>query len=354
MSSGYQRSVRSQDDVAIGTTMGMIRAENQDVALHVVVTKAQSEFGSLSISLVCDGMGGLKSGKEAAAMAAASFIASLIFDHQFSPEMLGRAVRSADSAVYQHFQGKGGTTLSAVVTNDSNLSFAVHAGDSRIYEMNQEWDISQVSNDDNLRGALSAGQAIDAELGSRLIQYIGMGDELEPHIFPINASALRVLITTDGAHLVGNSMIRSVVRHCHDEVDAVRKLLNISEYIGGLDNASLLIAPTTITNDMTDNYPENFSIIKILSPAESIQIWGTLPGPGVIRQSTGVDPVKPKAIGEQVALPKPSSEIEEKVDDKPKAPPKKRKAPLKAPELDLEAPPKVSVEFPASGGETEK
>lgn len=369
-----RRGVRGHGVAAVGSAIGLVRPENEDVAMHVSIRHPRSASRLLSASIVCDGMGGMRFGKEAAAIATASFIAGLTSETQITADACLRAIKLADDAVHQRFQGRGGTTLSAVVTSAEGLSYAVHAGDSRIYEIDDEWNIDQVSHDDNLRGALPPTQSIDEELGARLVQYVGMGEEIEPHIFRITATASRVMLTTDGAHLIEKGTFKRILKHSSESDEAIRKIINVADYIGGIDNASVVISPVgrIIGEISLDGMGPD--ILHVFTAHESIQIWGgaifqtasqagpqNLEGATVGREQKSASTYDQKSPSKKTPgledFPEPkrpasktptNTKSESTTQRRKKLLLKRKKPAQKSPELDLSAPPKVSVKFDAT------
>ena len=67
-------------------------------------------------AVVCDGMGGLEAGDEAADLAAARAAATLAQDDQWVPsDRMDRAIRQANAVVFERFHGRAGTVVVAVL-----------------------------------------------------------------------------------------------------------------------------------------------------------------------------------------------------------------------------------------------
>ena len=119
------------------TDLGCVRAQNQDAYLIEQLDK------NTLLCVVCDGMGGAKSGNIASSLASDVFIQQV--KQTWNPDMtqdsldkmLRNAVKMANFTVYdqsrqfEEFTGMG-TTLVAVLIHGKKATFA-NVGDSRAY-----------------------------------------------------------------------------------------------------------------------------------------------------------------------------------------------------------------------------
>ena len=154
----------------------------QEDSLHVGVTRS-----GLLAAIVCDGMGGLKRGADASALATKRLFA---YAQDFSASddiarLLKQAAIDADLDVFDTCSTsneRSGTTAVAVVAVGSTV-FWLSVGDSRIYLM-RDRQIYQITRDHNyeleLRLASEAGEAIPEQERKTdrldaLISYVGMG-----------------------------------------------------------------------------------------------------------------------------------------------------------------------------------
>ena len=74
----------------------------------------------------------------------------------------------------------------------------------------------------------------------RLLQFVGMGDEMEAQVAAVPGQCRSVLLTSDGAHDVPHSVFQRVVSAAAGGSDLIRKLLTLAELMGGRDNASAI------------------------------------------------------------------------------------------------------------------
>ena len=230
----------------LGTALGNVRGENQDRALIVRFTSQRPSRSFLLFS-VCDGLGGMQDGARCARLALAEVVSVLVrHDGPDSKVRLLRAVSSANTLVTKEYHGRGGTTLSAVLVDSNGQAWGTNVGDSRIYQYTPNRDCKQISVDDTIAGQIQHLRGISSmeidrsHFSNHLAQYIGIGDELEPHSFDIDISTLesRYLLTSDGAHGPLSSVLSALAIHSPSSAELVKRILHVSKWTGGYDNAS--------------------------------------------------------------------------------------------------------------------
>lgn len=261
----------THEQFAIGTTVGTVRTQNQDrVAVMRYRTRTVGNKPVL-VGVLCDGMGGMNDGERCAEIAISSFLSSLVtLNEEVSLKFaLERAVHVANEQVYSLFQGKGGSTLSAFLFSDGSLSI-VNVGDSRIYGISHDSTVNQLTTDDTLSGHLAVTKPESPErllFHRRLVQFVGMGDDIEPHVTIITVSLKGILITSDGAHSFHRSVFDSIVKAASTPRALVERLVNLSIYTGGRDNATVLAASLSPTPRLSEK--------EIDSDLGVIEIWTT-------------------------------------------------------------------------------
>jgi len=229
---------------ALSSVLGK-RSENQDRTIFLRIRFEESRKPAIAALVLCDGMGGMVSGGDCATLAISTFVTTLI--HSTAPKLIEKldvAVRDANQAVYSAFQGKGGATLSAVVCDETKEWAAINVGDSRIYSVFNKGTVEQLTVDDTLENQLA-----DLNLPSpppefrQLLQYVGMGEGLEPrHIELRYSPEFRwLLITSDGAHNVPSDIFKALINNATKPRDVVFRLTELSEWLGGKDNATVAI-----------------------------------------------------------------------------------------------------------------
>jgi PPM family protein phosphatase len=173
----------------------------------------------------------------------------------------------ANQSVFDRLRGKGGATLSAICsTADGPLGLNV--GDSRIYGLENGQAPAQLSKDDTLAGFL--GSQAQGENRNHLVQYVGMGENLEPHLVEIPRRYSTVLLSTDGVHGVPASVFADTVLGADSHASIVRRLLALSDIVGGRDNATVLAVDTRVprSSDMDQGLNLTF-----LSAQSQLEIW---------------------------------------------------------------------------------
>ncbi|MGR4889708.1 PP2C family protein-serine/threonine phosphatase [Sphingopyxis sp. LARHCG72] len=272
---------------AVATSQGPHRERNEDRCAIV-----RFRFGSmrpdLRLGILCDGMGGMAKGGEAASLALGAFIAEFATIDPDCPlhDRLDKACRFANVAVYNSFRGEAGTTLTAIAFGVSTR-WAVHVGDSRLYGLDDRRQIDLLTQDDTVSGAVNAhlGQSDEDDMDNRLLQFVGIGDTLDPHLMDVSQDWDHSLwlLTSDGAHSVGRKVLAGVCEGSKNPLDLVRKLVFVSEAINTQDNATAICIRSGHVKS-SDEEHEGLTI-QITAPDRNLDIW--LP-PSVIK----IPPIK--------------------------------------------------------------
>jgi PPM family protein phosphatase len=258
------------ETVVLSSVLGK-RFENQDRTIFLTVKFDEPSKPSIAALVLCDGMGGMVSGGDCANLAISTFAASLVTSNAVTlTEKLKVAVNSANQAVYEDFQGRGGATLSAIACNEASDWAAVNVGDSRIYRVLKNGFVEQLTIDDTLEKQLA-----DLNLPSpppefrQLLQYVGMGEGIElRHIeLQISPDIKWFLITSDGAHGISEDVFQTLIVHAESPKEVVRRLTELSEWLGGKDNST--VAVLSFGMDLFEQSKE--------SAFSSLEIW-SIPG----------------------------------------------------------------------------
>jgi serine/threonine protein phosphatase PrpC len=258
--------------MAVGTTAGPFRSENED---RVAVATFDYSNGQTAVAaIICDGMGGLLHGADAASEAISVFLSAVA---TAPPELalrniLEQSVRVANQALFQNFRGEGGTTLTAVLATPGE-AWMIHVGDSRLYGYDSDVGLELLSRDDTVQGAVFAHQGGGDEdmLDNRLLQYVGVGDGIHPHLTQLDMVRHRFwLLTSDGAHSVGRKVIAGVAGSAKDATDVARKLVFVAEATGTTDNAS--VACVDVMQALR-RWGSVGRTIRIWTPFEKLEVW---------------------------------------------------------------------------------
>ena len=236
------------------TDPGAVRTQNQD-AYQV----EQLDKNAL-LCVVCDGMGGAKSGNVASTLAADVFTQEVkrMWTPDMSQErldqMLQGAVKLANFTVFdqaqqfEEFSGMG-TTLVALLIQGKHAS-VVNVGDSRAYYINES-GIRQITTDHSLvqmmisRGELTPEKAKLYPGKNLITRAIGTESQVECDIYHRNVDrGDYFLLCTDGlSNLMYDQEILFEVAHGQDEEQCCGHLLEIAKNRGAPDNVtSVLVA----------------------------------------------------------------------------------------------------------------
>lgn len=226
---------------AIASDIGTSREENQDRAAIIRVSDVNGEVYTLVA--VSDGMGGMQSGGICAATTLAAFFTSFIVRNRAGvrfDEGIIESALDANNAVYNLFGGRGGATLSALLIRTDGNCIWLNVGDSRIYGVRSD-GVLQFTTDDTISGQLGE-EFVGLKNRSELLQFVGMGEELEPHYSTFSYDdANHFLMTTDGVHYLDERLMESIVINAPDSGTCLKRLVDVSKWCGGKDNCSAVM-----------------------------------------------------------------------------------------------------------------
>jgi hypothetical protein len=161
------------------------------------------------------------------------------------------AVNAANAAVFNAFRGEGGSTIAAIFSSASGTAAAT-VGDTRIYQcLSRSQKIIQLSLDDTIaaelkriRGPDANGEPLDP-YSNRLAQFVGMGSDMDPRMYRIGEKSkdCSFLLSSDGAYSMPPSIFEAILRQAPTPFQAVSRLLQLSRWCGGKDNATIVAAP---------------------------------------------------------------------------------------------------------------
>lgn len=260
---------------AIASEIGSVRGENQDRA--VVAHGRDKQGKGYTVVVVADGIGGMREGSTCAAIAIGAFLSTLDRNAQTgtgsSESWVRSAVIASNQEVFSKFRGDGGSTLVAILVRSGHPSCWMSVGDSRVYSATGK-SLIQISVDDTIAGQLGKVTGIMSEQ-SNLLQFIGMGDELEPHIATIESDSVNaVVLTTDGVHYLSSApgWLGQIVGNAPDPGVCVKRLVDLAKWCGGHDNATAAIISLSTDQELecAIEYPcleiwDAFGEIQIIS-----------------------------------------------------------------------------------------
>lgn len=234
------------------TDQGMVRKQNQDTFRFLELG------GDQFLAVVCDGMGGAKSGDVASRLAAEVFeenIRQSAVPAMEQPEivkMLVDAVKSANQAVYEQsllspdFKGMG-TTLVAVFLQ-GNAAYIINVGDSRCYYLS-EGEVSQVTEDHSVvglmvaRGQISEEEARNHPNKNLITRAVGTEPQVECDCFYLGLDhGEYLLLCSDGlSNLVSRPEMLFEITHAENLSDCCQRLIDIAKTRGAPDNVTLVL-----------------------------------------------------------------------------------------------------------------
>lgn len=234
------------------TDKGMVRQMNQDYYRYGEVGEEQY------LAVVCDGMGGAKSGDVASRLASEIFHEDIRqtvlpdMEQQEIVEMLVNAVKSANQAVYEQsqvspdFSGMG-TTLVAVFLQEG-AAYIVNVGDSRCYYVAED-EIVQITEDHSVVGLMVArGQITEEEARvhpnkNLITRAVGTEPEVECDCFYLKLEeGEHLVLCSDGlSNLVTKTELLYEVIHAEDRKDGCMKLIDIAKDRGAPDNVTVVL-----------------------------------------------------------------------------------------------------------------
>lgn len=234
------------------TDKGCIRKMNQD-AYEI----RQLDKNTL-LCVVCDGMGGAKSGNVASSLAVDVF--SQEIQRTWSPsmewdktdQMMKNAVKLANFTVYdqamqfEEFSGMG-TTLVAALVRGNRVSL-INVGDSRAYVINQK-GIRQITRDHSVvqmmvdRGELTAEMAKSYPGKNLITRAVGTEMTISGDIFRQELSRGDfLLLCSDGlSNLLDDQEILFEVVHGVNKERCCKRLLDIAVSRGAPDNVTSVL-----------------------------------------------------------------------------------------------------------------
>ena len=211
-----------------------------------------------ALCVVCDGMGGAKSGNVASTLAVDVFVQEVKrswmpdMDQDKRNVMLKSAVKLANFTVYdqaqqfEEFSGMG-TTLVALLLQGREATI-VNVGDSRCYSVTP-YGVYQLTTDHSLvqmmirRGELAPDKAKTYPGKNLITRAIGTEPMVDCDIFHRRVSSEEcLLLCTDGlSNIVDDQEILFEVIHGDNREDSCQRLLDIALKRGATDNVTVVL-----------------------------------------------------------------------------------------------------------------
>ena len=234
------------------TDPGCVRAQNQD-AYHIELLDRSSV-----LAVVCDGMGGAKSGNVASTLAVDVFVQEVkrswnaSMDWEAADQMLRSAAKLANFTVYdqamqfEEFTGMG-TTLVAALIRGREVT-VVNVGDSRAYVCDRD-GIKQLTTDHSLvqmmvdRGELTPELARTYPGKNFITRAIGTEPVVDCDLFHHKVDrGDYMLLCSDGlSNMMDAQEILFEVVHGVNKEQCCQRLLEIAKNRGAPDNVTSIL-----------------------------------------------------------------------------------------------------------------
>ncbi len=234
------------------TDVGNVRSQNQD-AFRIV------ELGKDALlAVVCDGMGGAKSGNVASRLASEVFSEEVkrSFSTDLTPDeaeqMLRAAAKLANISVFEQSQlsedyAGMGTTLVAALTYP-RATLVLNIGDSRAYLINAD-GVRCITRDHSVvemmvqRGELTPEQAKTHPSKNLITRAVGTEETVFSDVFRVETEPEDcILLCSDGlSNQMADQEILFEVVHGARRDDCCRRLLEIAKNRGAPDNVTSVL-----------------------------------------------------------------------------------------------------------------
>ena len=234
------------------TDPGCVRPQNQDAYKIIELDR------NVLLCVVCDGMGGAKSGNVASTLAVDVFTHEICtsyhaaMDERDIHDLLHRAIKLANFTVYdqarevEDFAGMG-TTLVAALIRGKQMTVA-NVGDSRAYLVDQQ-GIRLITTDHSLvqmmvqRGELLPEQAKHYPGKNLITRAIGTESTVQCDLFDWELEKdMVVLLCTDGlSNLLDDQELLFEIVHRPERQDCCQRLLDIAKNRGAPDNVTCVL-----------------------------------------------------------------------------------------------------------------
>ncbi len=232
------------------TDIGKVRKENQD-------TFAISATADCVIGVVCDGMGGARSGNVASAMATDCFSAHvqrciIDGDDVSMPSLVEEAANYANVVVYDRaftdFTCEGmGTTLVGGVF-EADRAHLAHVGDSRAY-MISRGVIWQITTDHSYveelvqKGEITREQAKKHPRRNYITKALGVERTVVPDVYTVDAEEGNIIILcSDGlTNMVDEDEMLEITQKYENPEPMCNELVNLALSREATDNVTVAI-----------------------------------------------------------------------------------------------------------------
>ena len=234
------------------TDRGYVRSQNQATYMTHQLDK------NTLLCVVCDGMGGAKSGNVASQMAAEVFVQEVQrswmtgMSKERISQVMQTAVRLANTTVFdqsrqfEEFQGMGTTLVAALI--QGKLATVVNVGDSRAYKVDRD-GIRQITKDHSMvqlmvdRGELTPEMAKTYPGKNLITRAVGTESTVVTDVFQLEVEKDDcLLLCSDGmSNMMDDQEILFEVVHGVNKEGCCQLLLDIAMGRGAPDNVTSVL-----------------------------------------------------------------------------------------------------------------
>lgn len=233
------------------TDIGPVRKENQDNF------RVKLFDGDAALAVVCDGMGGATSGKEASEIAVNAVYDRISAGYRRDGDgnsvknLMITAINAANSLVFSESvndsekEGMGTTCVAAVVRKD--IAFIASIGDSRAYLIDKK-GITQITNDHTYvemlyeQGKITKEEIKNHKMRNVITKAVGTEKDVDVDYFEVDLEPDSVmLLCSDGlSTYCSNELIFNFV-YQKDLKTAASELIEYVNTHGGKDNITVVL-----------------------------------------------------------------------------------------------------------------
>ena len=229
--------------------IGKVRKNNEDYCKGEII---DTDFGSVGIFALADGMGGHNKGEVASKLAVENIIEFLKENLLQSSNIKIDYIDDINNIIYEksmsslEFEGMG-TTLVIAIIYKNNL-YVANVGDSRCYLLNEN-GFNKITIDHSVVEELVKANIITEEEAkthprrNHITRAIGTDEMVIVDIFKKQIDAgNKILLTSDGlTGFVDDNTIKDTLLKDEDVNDLTKELINTANDVSGRDNISVIL-----------------------------------------------------------------------------------------------------------------
>lgn len=237
--------------------IGKIRKNNEDYCKGEII---DTDFGSIGIFALADGMGGHKKGEVASKLAVENIICFFKEDLlqsnnikiDYVDDIIKQAYNDVNTIIYEKSMNDKecegmGTTLTIAILYKDNL-YVANVGDSRCYLLNRN-KFFRITIDHSVVEELIRANVITEQEAkthprrNHITRAMGTDEMVIVDIFKYKIDrGDRILLASDGlTGFVEDETIKETIIEDEPIIDLTRKLINIANDVAGKDNISVIL-----------------------------------------------------------------------------------------------------------------